>query len=105
MTQQTKPSYKYFSNERTMEEAKSKVTYYDQVCIFSLIFYIFNDPCYQEYQKEYDKSQILFGMTLGSTAEDSTADDDGPSSANSTAFKSRVRASFSRVPSNNILTS
>ncbi|KAF8520514.1 Ku DNA-binding complex Ku70 subunit [Gautieria morchelliformis] len=61
VTQQTKPNYKYFSNERTMEEAKSKVIHYDP-----------------EYQKEYDKSQMLFGMTLGSMAEDSKEDDDEP---------------------------
>ena len=92
VTQQTKPSYKYFSNERTMEEAKSKVIYYDQVFIFSLILCVFTYPCHQEYQKEYDKSQILFGMTLGSMAEDSIEDDDDPSSTKPTGVKSRVRA-------------
>jgi hypothetical protein len=38
VTQQTKPNYKYFSNERTMEEAKGKVIYYDRVGIVSLLF-------------------------------------------------------------------
>lgn len=31
VTQQTRPHYKFFSNQRTMEEAKGQVIYYDQV--------------------------------------------------------------------------
>ncbi|KAF8573937.1 SPOC domain-like protein [Ramaria rubella] len=81
VTQQRKPGYKYFSNERTMEEAKSKVIYYDQ-----------------EYQKEYDKNQIVFGMTLGSMAEDAR-DDDDPTLSKSTGVKSRVFFSADEVKS------
>jgi len=36
VTQQTKPTYKYFLNGRTLEEAKSKTVYYDAVSYFSV---------------------------------------------------------------------
>lgn len=78
VTQQSKPGYKYFTAGRTMEEVKSKVTYYDAVMRFP-----FSHPQgirqipllsrFKVHQKEYANSHIVFGMTLGSTGEANNA--------------------------------
>lgn len=39
VTQQSKPTYKYFTTGRTMEEAKSKTIYYDAVIHLFTIYY------------------------------------------------------------------
>ncbi|KIJ51081.1 hypothetical protein M422DRAFT_158695 [Sphaerobolus stellatus SS14] len=71
ITEQRKPTYKYFTNDRTMEEAKSKTIYYDP-----------------EYQKEYDKNQILYGMTVGAMGEEPVEGEEEV--AKSTGVKNRV---------------